>query len=906
MKVATSLLLIAGASAQVGRTVVPFGSGWKFMIGDDPKGPGAGPNQCEFSRNVSGLTCTGMETDPNRFTMEDCKTSCCYDENCYVWQQAATQCFHGGKDAKCSSDEPVNTVAGPIKNLNGAMRATAPPFQVDYSYAQQDFDDSNWDTISVPHDFLINGTFTESGDVHHGFLPRLVGWYRKTFTIPKGTATSHLYFEGAHHFKEVYLNGKLHTTHKCGYTPFTVSLDGFNGTVNIAIRVDATYGSGHWYEGGGLYRGVSLILFPTMIRLNEMGGVFVDPASPLDAIRVSSEVVLNDVPIDQKVVVSFTLTELSGKVIGESNVTKTIPKNTPKNTIDNFVSVITPTEAMQLWSPTSPNLYKVVTNLFVNDDGVVDSLSVTSGFRSIKWTTEGMYLNGKNMKLKGFSHHNSFGGSGVMQSARLDLFRLRTGEALGANYFRMSHNPYDENMYSLQSAMGILCWDENRDFGIDYVDDFSTMIRAHRSFPAVSVWSFCNEYECAKFYTGNETGNAFQKTAKTLDPFRNTTANMELGEMSRDPVMADVTGFSHAGNNSFETWHKEHPEKPLILSECCSCQTTRTSNRQAGANCMPQQNSPMELPYVSGSIGVWTLLDYFGESHTWPAVTSQYGQFDVTGFPKPHAWYYRRHWTEQYVQKKVSRIITMLVQNSTEISGVVGSSFAELFIDGSSQGVIAADSTGVVSWKVHQGTLAVKNATLVNLSPSKVPTGDKHTLIQPGDAASLKISVDVPSPTTGTGSKLYLDGTDVALLHVTLLDAEGTAVSQDLNQVNVTWEVVSGPAKVLGVGNGDVKNHQKVLGNTISTYAGLARSVIQITVDCVSASRGLVEAVDSLKGPISYSNSCPQGPVVVKASSESLPSTTVQIEVSGLPQDSPFAAASDRNVDYTYLDDIQS
>jgi hypothetical protein len=51
------------------------------------------------------------------------------------------------------------------------------------------------------------------------------------------------------------------------------------------------------------------------------------------------------------------------------------------------------------------------------------------------------------------------------------------------------------------------------------------------------------------------------------------------------------------------------------------------------------QNEPGLLPYVTGSLGVWTLFDYYGEAAGWPQVSSAYGQLDLAGFPKPHAYW---------------------------------------------------------------------------------------------------------------------------------------------------------------------------------------------------------------------------------------------------------------------------
>ena len=68
---------------------------------------------------------------------------------------------------------------------------------------------------------------------------------------------------------------------------------------------------------------------------------------------------------------------------------------------------------------------------------------------------------------------------------------------------------------------------------------------------------------------------------------------------------------------------------------------------------IPTQNSPGLLPYVTGSLGVWTLMDYFGEPqgqplHAWPHVSCDFGQFDIAGHPKPHAYWYSANWLQRF------------------------------------------------------------------------------------------------------------------------------------------------------------------------------------------------------------------------------------------------------------------
>jgi beta-galactosidase/beta-glucuronidase len=61
-----------------------------------------------------------------------------------------------------------------------------------------------------------------------------------------------LEFEGCFQYCQLWLNGKYLQAHASGYTSFTVRLDNstlYYGESNsnvIAVRTDASYGSGHW------------------------------------------------------------------------------------------------------------------------------------------------------------------------------------------------------------------------------------------------------------------------------------------------------------------------------------------------------------------------------------------------------------------------------------------------------------------------------------------------------------------------------------------------------------------------------------------------------------------------------------------------------------------------------------
>merc|ERR1712054_500782 len=96
---------------------------------------------------------------------------------------------------------------------------------------------------------------------------------------------------------------------------------------------------------------------------------------------------------------------------------------------------------------------------------------------------------------------------------------------------------------------------------------------------------------------------------------------------------------------------------------------------------------------------------------------------------------------------------------------------------------------------------------------------------------------------TGTGNKLLLDGHDAALLRASVVDSNGRLVVDAIEIV--TFEVVSGPGRVLGIGNGDPALHRHQAGTTTETYGGLARAIVQASVDCVSDDLDTVALVDA-------------------------------------------------------------
>jgi hypothetical protein len=527
--------------------------------------------------------------------------------------------------------------------------------------------------------------------------------------------------------------------------------------------------------------------------------------------------------------------------------------------------------------------------------------------------------------------------------------------------------------------------------GPSYVWEMHDMVKRGRNHASIIVNSLCNEIECGNLPW---VGQAMVNFSKALDPTRPTTANSDSNDGLGHYI--DIQGFSHASENSFVAAHKSNPKQPLVLSECCSC-TTQRLPRSVNDSCMREQNAPgMDLPYVAGSLGVWTLFDYFGEPPgPWPYVSSSFGQLCLAGFPKPHAYYYTANWREAVRAlpgalpldpAPVVRVLDLLdalvtgSAHTAKVSAITSAATVELLVDGRSQGRRAGGGA-VVTWAVpfppaancswptplngvqckglanttagaaspaaceaaacaagapvwqweptlgcwagtptatpcpppaHPGRHWVgagasgspaplpppfQNATAVARDAGGAVVG-AHTVIAPRNAATpaaLGLYVDVPSPATGTGAKLLLDGSDVALLRAALLDGVSDALVSGA-PLNVTFSIVSGPGRVAGVGAGDPAAHEQPNGATVATFGGLARALVVVTVDCTSPARDVARAVDGDAGQTTVlpeGAPCPTEDIVVAVDAPGLPRATVAISVSSdAAADGVLAAAA--------------
>jgi len=819
----------------------------------------------------------------------------------------------------------------------GPPPGPAPPSPpVETGPLSRTFDDSNWTIVDVPHDFIISGQYDQSQPGSgSSYLPRKNSYYRKHFNLPddyKGQAVW-LYFDGVFQTAQVYLNGELLGFQECGYTSFYYRLDNVStvkfgdGPENenvVALYVDGSKGSGWWYEGAGIYRHVHLYI--TSKQHIELDGVFAPGTvsgkitsgdAPTDGhsadvtVNCSLVAVNDDSTSSVSLSARYTLVDpKTNGVVGHTTVPAISLPKAPSSgaTTSQYLNGTISLTAANLWSIPRPYLYTLISELLSASGDVVDATNTTVGFRSLHYTADqGFFMNDAHVKVRGFCDHASFGGVGAAVPDRILLFRAQTMRSIGGNGRRMSHNPPEPAALDIYDRVGGVVMDENRVFGsaLNLVNNMGAMVKRDRNHPSITIWSFCNEGAC-----GASNGTGFRDVTYQYDGTRPVLGNDD-GNLALNKNM-DVQGFSHKSGSTFDNYHSINPDKPTFASECCSCQTMRDEPDEFNGGCVAgQTNQSNGRPYVSGTM-VWTLFDYYGESHGWPHVISEYGQFDVVGFAKAAAHWYRSWWLGAVPETSDDRPVvggahaahivemwdgnaTMVATNGDDtrnIHGYTNAPYANLLVNGKSQGAQAVSDLGAASWTVP---FTPGNLTLVALDEHNM-TLATDTRITPGVAAKVELSIDTPTPTLGTGSALFADGQDVALLRATIVDAKGNKVGS--SAANVTFTIVSGPGRVIASHNGDQGNHEPNHAPWHSAFHGLVRGIVQVTVDAATPTwhRRRMLQIDTdanrrttIVNPDGVSDPPPD--IVVQATSPGLTSSTVTIPVSVDPAAAVMATA---------------
>lgn len=608
--------------------------------------------------------------------------------------------------------------------------------------------DTDWQPVTVPHDWAIYGPFSAQNDkqevaiaqdgqteaLEHagrtGGLPFVgVGWYRTVFEVPEFTEGKRatILFDGAMSHARVYLNGQEVGYWPYGYNSFYFDITRYlhAGQPNtLAVRLENLPESSRWYPGAGLYRNVHLIVTEAA-HIPVWGTYVTTPEVSREAAKVSfrTQVALPKGADKAKYTLKTRLLNPNGQQLIE--LSESLAGKADE--VAQECTVHKPT----LWSPDLPALYKAESRLYEGDK-LCDTYTTTFGIRSIEVIPDkGFFLNGERTVFKGVCNHHDLGPLGTAVNSAAIRHQISMLKDMGCNAIRTSHNMPAPELVQACDEMGIMLMAESFDewnkpkcangYNLLFDEwaerDLVNLVRHYRNNPSVVFWCIGNEVPNQSDKEGYLIAKRLQDICHREDPTRPVTQGMD----NPDAVVAngfaavmDVAGFNYRPHLYVRNY-LVLPQKLILGSETASTVSSRgvykfPVERKAMAVYDDHQSSGYDvehcswsnlpeddfmqhedLPYCIGEF-VWTGFDYLGEPTpyytNWPSHSSLFGIIDLASIPKDRYYLYRSHWNKEEKTLHILPHWTWPDRKGKVTPIFVYTSYpsAELFINGKSQG----------------------------------------------------------------------------------------------------------------------------------------------------------------------------------------------------------------------------
>ncbi|BAX78461.1 glycoside hydrolase family 2 TIM barrel-domain containing protein [Labilibaculum antarcticum] len=742
------------------------------------------------------------------------------------------------------------------------------------------FIDQGWQDVDLPHDWSIEGPFSkENASFSRGaWLPAGKCAYRKSFEIKKNQKDKRfvIYFEGAYRNSEVWINGNFLGTRPLGYASFHYDMTpyinfGGNNTLTVKLDNSAQPGS-RWYTGTGIYRHVHLITTDKLYVPVWGNYIVTNDCSAKEAtIKIETEI-KNDYNEEKSIIVRQTAFDSNSNEVssietkenlaaGESKINKSTLK--VKNPL--------------LWNPTTPNLYRIKTELIVNGN-VAYAENTKTGIRKIEFdATNGFFLNGKNIKLKGVCLHHDGGPLGAAVYARTTERQLEILREMGCNAVRTAHNPFSEEFMNICDSMGFFVMSEMFDewekvkepattqngekirIPVNYYadifkkwadKDLTDFVLRDRNHPSVIMWSIGNEIDQMRRPEGAPIGKRLADIVHKLDyrPVTNGVHGYGWGVWpdSTAAATSDIYGYNYIKDDGFIKERKLQPNTMAIVTEHESAQSfyprgtylygddkkawwdkLAYEHKDAyewvegrdirGESGMDAWKWVKNRPYVMGMF-IWTGFDYLGEviPFGWPARSSSFAPIDLCGFPKDGFFFYQSQWTDQPMVHIFPHWNLEGHEGETvTVYAYTNCDEVELFQDGKSLGKQKNDTKGVEyqSWDAVYQAGELKAISYINGNQVA-----EKTVKTAGAPAKILISTRKTEMTANSQDLIYVE--------CTVVDKDGNLVPKADNKIEFS---IDGPAVIAGVGNGNNMSHEPFQANYRNAFNGKCLAIIKST-----------------------------------------------------------------------------
>lgn len=576
-----------------------------------------------------------------------------------------------------------------VLNLSGIWKFKLDPAGV--GETEQWFNGlTDYRSIAVPGSW--NEQFTDTRD----YLD--LAWYETETYVPNTWKGQRIYIRigSATYAAKVWMNGQPLGQHEGGHIPFAFDISSnvkWNANNRISIQIENILKPTRVPTGN--VQGSSFRNFPESnydffpyAGLNRQVYLYTVPTSYIKDITVRTDFESTTGTIEVKVEREGKIP--NGKVIvsgGGQNIEAPVKFTNGVGTVKISIPNV------RLWSTEDPFLYDIAVNM---GDGnkVVDRYALKSGVRTIAVTEKQVLLNGKQIFLKGFGKHEDFPVFGRGSAYPVIVKDFSLFKWIGANSFRTTHYPYDEEFLHMADREGILVIDEIPAVGLyfdgdpgeldarqamcrQYINELYSRDKNHTS---VIMWCVANEpSKSIKIGIQSESGeddksfdymSELFKMFRDKDPTRLVTFVGVMMGPANWHTLSDVvcinrywgwytnTGDMAAGfktiSSELDRMHKKY-KRPVMVTEF-------------GADAYPgihasdddMYTEEFQKDFIKGYLDVADSKDFMAGMHIWNFAdfkTSQnlmrFGGYNFKGVftrdrkPKMAAHYLRSRWNKE-------------------------------------------------------------------------------------------------------------------------------------------------------------------------------------------------------------------------------------------------------------------
>lgn len=214
---------------------------------------------------------------------------------------------------------------------------------------------------------------------------------------------------------------------------------------------------------GGIYRDVRIV------ARDRLHIPFQGSAQDEGVVNVKTYV-RNDSPERREVSLRTTIYDAEGRVVARMNAARRIQPGT----LEEFNQTSPVIRRPRLWSPESPYLYRVQSEVW-SDEKLRDAYGSPLGFRWFRWDrdTDALYLNGRPVHIHGTNRHQEYPwlGDAIPKWLHAEELRQIRGD-MGMNFLRATHYPNDPILYDHTDRLRIITVEEVSNIkSIDFGED---------------------------------------------------------------------------------------------------------------------------------------------------------------------------------------------------------------------------------------------------------------------------------------------------------------------------------------------------------------------------------------------------------------------------------------------------